>query len=446
MITYTAQHDSALRERFNLLTTADPDYWSFRGNSRREHGHAFFQYPAMMVPQMVKTVLNKVNEIHPDIEWVGDPFAGSGTILTETMNAGFNFQGNDINPLAILLCRVKSGPFFIKSLNNKSEALTQRIDADSKTNVSIDFRGIDKWFRKDVQIALSRIRRAILKQKSKWARRFFWIALAEVVRLTSNSRTSTFKLHIRPQNQVNERIVDPIGLFKKTLSRNLEHLNSHKQLLDHKGHLSNGRYSQIVDVNLADTRSNTVKEHLSDVIVTSPPYGDNTTTVPYGQYSYLPLQWIDLTDIDASIDERILNTTQEIDSRSLGGNKRILAQDSEMLCDLSLSLSECLDKLKPFPRDRTNRVVAFFRDLNACLPSVLGGLREGGVMIWTLGNRKVGGEIIPLDLILSELLAHHHTTLISSITREIPSKRMALRNNVADTMSTERVLVMRKAA
>ena len=60
MIKAIQQHDEQLRNRLKSLTKHNHDYWSFNGNSRREHGHGLFHYPAMMVPQMVKAILTKV--------------------------------------------------------------------------------------------------------------------------------------------------------------------------------------------------------------------------------------------------------------------------------------------------------------------------------------------------------------------------------------------------
>lgn len=107
MITSTPNKDELLRKRLVEMAHSDRDYWSFKGNSRREHGHGLFQYPAMMVPQMAQTILEQICEVHPEVERVEDPFVGSGTILTETMLRGRHFSGTDVNPLAVLLCKVK---------------------------------------------------------------------------------------------------------------------------------------------------------------------------------------------------------------------------------------------------------------------------------------------------------------------------------------------------
>jgi len=444
LIAATSNHDDILRRRLEDLTRTDRDYWSFKGNSRREHGHGLFQYPAMMVPQVARAVLGQACEVHPDIECAGDPFAGSGTILTESLHRGLSFCGTDINPLAVLLCRVKAGPFFVDSLAEKTASLVARIEADGSTTVEVSFVNRDKWFRADVQVALSRIRRAIQREDAAWARRFFWVGMAEAVRLTGNSRTSTFKLHIRVAEDIATRNFDAIGVFKKAIERNLKHLKNQEACLSAAGHLNHGHYRKLVKIALGDTRD-TVQESMADIILTSPPYGDNATTVPYGQYSYLPLQWLDLSDISPDAEQDCLRTTHEIDARSLGGSRRTTQEEHAQLADRSPAYKRFVNRLKAMPSDRTTRVTSFFRDLDDCLGGILKGLHPGGLMVWTLGNRRVGGQRVPMDTILSELLSEHQTHLICKLSRHITSKRMAPKNNIADTMSTEAILVMRKA-
>lgn len=398
----------------------------------------------MMVPQVAQAILEQTCAVHPEIERVGDPYMGSGTNLTESMLRGLKFTGVDINPLAMLLCRVKAGPFFVDSLEEKMSHLIARIEADTRNSVDIDFTNRDKWFRVDVQIALSKIRRAILQEDSLWARRFFWIGLAEAVRLTSNSRTSTVKLHIRPKDEIEDRNCDSIAVFKKAITRNLKNMKDQAKRLSEAGYLNRGHYWREVDLTLGDTRQ-VGHSSLSDVILTSPPYGDNPTTVTYGQHSYLPLQWIELADIDPDANDEYLSSTHEIDRRSLGGSKRIKKANQDALSDRSPAFKQYIGRLKDQPADRVNRVTGFFRDLDACLDPILSSLRPGGLMFWVLGNRKVGGSRVPLDTILSELVAERQATLLCSLSRRISSKRMAPKNNIADTMSTEAILVMRKA-
>lgn len=444
MIFVAPRHDTLIRDKFLSLAETDTDYWSFKGNSRREYGHGLFQYPAMMVPQVAEAVLKQACSVHPDIERVGDPFSGSGTIMTESMMRGLAFSGTDINPLAVLLCRVKSGPFLIDDLKDKAKELVARIEEDSRLSVEAFFPNCDKWFNRDIQIALSKIRRSIRREATLWARRFFWVVLAETARATSNSRMSTYKLHIRTQENIEGRRCDPVGTFKKVLIRNIQHYEEQARRLFESGKLVGGHYQRDISVLLADVRK--LKRQVeSDIIVTSPPYGDNGTTVPYGQYSYLPLQWVDLDDIDANINEDCLVSTHEIDTRSLGGSKRVKNEEENHIKDRSPAFANYIKNLEGQPRNCSLRVTAYFRDLDGCLGPILKGLRPGGLMIWTLGNRNVGGKRVPLDQILAELLQARQATLLCKLTRRISSKRMALKNNFTDTMSRESILVMRKA-
>jgi hypothetical protein len=68
------------------------------------------------------------------------------------------------------------------------------------------------------------------------------------------------------------------------------------------------------------------------------------------------------------------------------------------------------------------------------------------VMVWVLGNRRVGGRSVPLDAILGDLLRGRGAKRITEVRRRIPSKRMAVRNSVAATMANEMIVVFRKGA
>src|ERR1035441_8797356 len=97
--------DANLCQRVSAYTREDSDYWSFRGNAAREHSHGYFQYPAMMVPEMISDLISTIVKVKPSIRSIFDPFAGSGTVLTEAMLQGGDELARDINPLAILLCK-----------------------------------------------------------------------------------------------------------------------------------------------------------------------------------------------------------------------------------------------------------------------------------------------------------------------------------------------------
>lgn len=439
--------EKELKNYLEGLSERDPHFWSFKENDARTYVHNFFQYPAMMVPQMQGTLIDAVKEIF-GIKSIIDPFVGSGTTMTEAMTRGLNFHGIDINPLAILICKTKSQVFECNLIETKSQELFRVIDRDKCESIEIKFGNLYKWFQKDIAEQLSVIRRAILQESDIDIRRFFWVALAETIRLSSNSRTSNFKLYIMTPEAIANRSINAIQLFKQIISSNIKNLIQYKEFLDEKNLIKDGTYRQNIRIDLGDAKiaKNASNEELADMLITSPPYGDNKTTVAYGQYSYLPLQWIELTDIDPGIDPDYLSTTMEIDSRSLGGLLANAIDNSRYLRDMSPSFCNLMEELEATePADRSKRVAAFCYDLDQTLDPILGYLKLDSFLIWTVGNRRVGGREVPTDKILEELLKFRGVELLVKLQREFPSnaKRM---NNITNTMKSEQILVMRRGS
>ena len=442
----SASPDDRIAEELQQLSHADEDYWAFRGRAVRGQSQGLTQYPAMMVPAMQAVLIKVVTGVDRRVTRVFDPFAGSGTTLVESMRLGLNYEGQDINPLAVLLCRTKTGPFHIHRLENIAKEVVERARADRGSKIEAEFPGLEKWFCPVAIDQLSRIRRAIRCVDHGWCRRVLWTGLAETVRLTSNSRTSTFKLHVRSKDDIESRNVNPLETFATIVSDMTTRLNEETEALREAGRLTtNGYYRGDLEIRLWDSTKSKPSGRLQDLLITSPPYGDNTSTVPYGQYSYLPLQWIDLEDIDEGVHASFLRTTQEIDTKSLGGSRRKALQEVAQLLEISPSLKHTLSRLEALPSDRRRRVAAFFRDLDSCLHSAVAVLRSGAYLIWTIGNRRVGGEPIPTDAIVKELLVAKGSHPVTRIERKIPSKRMATRNAIANTMRAEAILVFRKA-
>jgi hypothetical protein len=441
----TEQIDGAIRDGLRQLTASRPSYWSYNGNARRAASFDYFQYPAMMVPEMLRDLIRTIVEADGNIKNVLDPFAGSGSVLTEAMFQGLAFSGTDVNPLAVLLCKMKAGPFLESAeLESRIEDLLYSVESDPSPTVEANFRNINKWFHRKAIRELSTIRRAIRSERNLWCRRFFWVALAETIRLCSNTRTSTYKLHIRDRADLEARKEQsPINVFEEVLNENFLTLVEQTHFLEVSGLLRRRRYARNVGVQLSDARHHPRTVDEFDLLITSPPYGDNATTVPYGQHSYLPLQWIDFKDIDRNADPKCLETTHGIDTRSLGGLKSSALNNAAELNVKSPSLAAVLANLANQPSDRGIRVAAFARDLYSCIGPVLMQLRKGAYMIWVIGNRRVGGLEIPTSRILQEFLEGHNATHVITLDRVIPSKRMANKNSVTKTMSKEKILIFR---
>ena len=426
---------------------SDPDFWSSRARDRSDSAHCIFQYPAMMVPLVQRRLLATLLDVQSDAASIYDPFAGSGTSLVSGMHYGLDVHGADINPLAILIARVRTSlsvEFTVGSMAREVAGVARR---DGRTRIESEMPNLEKWFAPDVSIALSKLRRAIRRCDNVWARQFFWITLAETVRLTSNDRTSTYKLHMRPAEEIAARRLSPIDVFEQLALINADSFLFFRKKLRDAQRLRNGRYDGHVQVELADSRTDIERwrgRAPFDILMTSPPYGDNQTTVTYGQHSYLPLNWIDLWDIDRGIDPTILRTTQEIDRRSLGGRDLVGPDDEASLFEASPALKSFAEHLPTTPVDGRARLLRFYRDFRTSLTACVGLMRQNAYMVWTVGNRSIGGQQVPTDAILRELMTQESCQTVTTLTRRIHHKRMPDRNASSATMREEKILLIRR--
>lgn len=413
--------------------------------SRNDFARSILNYPAMMVPSVQEPIIAKLSlALNKDVSLL-DPFTGASNTLVTGMKYGMNVFGQDINPLSILLSQVKTSFYQTDELIDSEKRLVGRINFDTSNLIEIEFFNIDKWFVRAVQIELSKIYRAIRREPNLKLRKFFWVALAETIRLTSNDRTSTFKMHMRPIEEINVRQVSAFKTFILVSKKNIKNISDYMEVLILNGHIKEGEYVKNADVVWGDTNKEIRTNKTFNLLVTSPPYGDNQTTVTYGQFSYLPLQWIPIEDIDDEITIDYLKTAHSIDNKSLGGRiNNNIENIEERVFEKSKTLRKFVVQFKDHERKRAEKVTRFINDLDNSIDKILPKMRKNSFLVWTIGNRNVNKQIVQNDLILKELFATKGINLFTDLEREILSKRMPNRNNFSNMMSKEKILIFKK--
>lgn len=441
--------DAIICHEIDLLTRENHAVWSSPKRDRSKFVHSFFQYPAMMVPIVQKLIIEIIVNAKGDVSNLLDSFMGSGTSLVAGMEMGLNCYGQDINPLAVLVSKTRTGPFYFDAIEERQAALFSSIEQDACTRIEVDFSGLYKWFKPEVALELSKIVRAIRREANLSIRRFYWVILAETIRLSSNDRTSTFKLHARPLQEIASRQISAIEVFKKHFSNSLEDLREHALQLQRADRLLRGAYTSTVELKLIDSKkaitTGDEQDGFFELHVTSPPYGDNKTTVTYGQFSYLPLQWIDLQDIDERANESFLATTSQIDTFGLGGTVRQFStEELQLLFDASPRLEATWQAINLIDPKRARKIVSFFYDIYQSIQNIHRAMKVNGYQVWTVGNRTVAGVNIPNNVIMTDFILSQGSVLIKTINREILNRRMANRNNQAELMTFEDILIFRK--
>lgn len=457
------------------------DYWDFKDDDTKEYTHGLHNYPAVMVCPISRNIISLVRGIRP-VNALLDPFSGSGTVVVEGMiNSIPRVAGNDINPLALLLTKVKSTPLDCNKLKKEAAAVKKRIvEAIYKNKAYLDavdnyianelgldisgkkgwgdsapqylkqfcsekgiditipeFKNIGYWFRPRVILELAIEKATIENVKDKDIRDFIFVAMSESIRLVSNRRNGEFKMFRMPAPKVLTFRPDVYAEFAKILDRNIEKMENFVAKLKENDSMPKVSLFR----NSACTLEN-VPNDTYDLIVTSPPYGDSRTTVAYGEYSRLSLQWI---NIDNLSEKEIMG----VDKSLMGGKKYRNGFELDLKSD---TLRAALDKIKDEDLERAGDVYSFYEDLDAAIKSSAEKTKKGGYHFWVVGNRKVKNILLQTDVVISELAEQYGLKTVYTIDRNIPNKVMPSLNSPTNesgktvtTMTMEHIVILRKS-
>lgn len=405
--------------------------WDFRKANTKEFTHCFHSYPAMMIPQVARRILD---DYAGNAKTLFDPYCGTGTSLVEANLKGINAIGTDINPLARLIATSKTTKIdiqvldlFIHDFINYFFSINFQIER-IRTVVIPDVKNIDFWFSKSVQQKLGVLLAYIENIHDVSIRNFFKVAFSETVRESSYIKQGEFKL-VRSKTNLDKKNMDVFGVMIAKLSRNKQ------GLLQFEKSSANGSRASVYDFNtVVEIPSNIIKANSIDIVVTSPPYGDSRTTVAYGQYSRLANEWLGYKEAN------------QVDSILMGGKK------ANSLCIFKSDiLNDVVSTIRKQDSERVRDVIAFYQDYEKSINHVSSTIKKGGLACYVVGNRTVKGVNIPTDEITAQLFKENNFVHLETIVRNIPNKRMPSRNSpsnvvgvTASTMKNEFIVICQK--
>lgn len=404
------------------------DRWSFKEANTKEFTHCYHTYPAMMIPQIARTL---IEEYKPKgrLDLILDPYMGSGTTLVEASLAGINSIGTDLNPLARLMGKVKT------TLYNNESILKQFREIQTElifyTKDKVKERNFDRisnysfWYNEDTLLKLSYLSQLIKNVKDK---DFFNVVLSEIVREVSFTRNGEFKRYRMNEASIAKFNPDTFTLFEKKALRNIEGLKAYTSEAKHDVNAS------IYDFNtMHGIPTDIIKDGDIDMVVTSPPYGDSRTTVAYGQFSRWANEWFNF------------DNAKNLDKLLMGGKKA-----TEEIFKTA-SIRDVLDEIDSLEHKRYLEVVSFLNDYYQSIENVAKSVRSGGTVCYVVGDRRVKGVQIPLDYFTAEMFEKFGFMHKITIVREIPNKRMPALTSPTNkagakvsTMSHEYIVILNK--
>lgn len=482
---YKNQLKNIDKEIIEELKKLPLDYWDFKNEDTKELTHGIHTYPAVMVYPISRNII-KIVKKYQEVNVFMDPFMGSGTCLVEGILAGMDeVYGTDLNPLARLISKVKTTHLHYEDvrnaidkieekinkiynkyesildniysyLNEKSIDITEKATVKdgwghnapsilreymTKNNINLyipEFKNLGFWFVPNAILELQIIKNNILEIDNDDIRDFVWIAFSEVTRLVSNRRNSEFKMYRMPAEKVVNFRPDVKKEFFKILERNADKMHNFYDICDDKTketkvHIFNNDTRYLKDI----------PDNYIDLVVTSPPYGDSRTTVAYGEFSRLSLQWVNLEELSD-------NEITGIDKNLMGGTKFAKGFEYDLY---SNTLKESLDKILECDKniERAGDVYSFYKDLQKAIESITKKCKKNSYQFWVVGNRTVKNETLKTSDIIIEMAEKFGLEHVYTIGRNISNKVMPSLNSPTNevgkkvtTMTNEHIVILRK--
>jgi site-specific DNA-methyltransferase (cytosine-N4-specific) len=409
--------------------------WTFRGADTRYFSHRYHDYPARMIPQIADRLLTQYGCAGGTLF---DPYCGSGTAMVEGLLHGLETKGTDLNPLARLLARAKTVYIDADALDLEIRRFLEYSMRPRTRGYELppwlDVERVGFWFKPDVVQELMAIYSFVDHIENRDVELFFLVAFSETIRDCSNTRNGEFKLFRKSKEVLDAFCPD---VFKTMLDKLGRNRSAYGDMLGFMGGKRKWPKSEVFDFDSVRTiPADAVPCESVDVVITSPPYGDSHTTVAYGQYSRLSSEWLGFTE------------AARVDSMLMGG-KRLRSIPSFS----SEGLDAALHKVASYDRNRALEIASFYADLRSSIHNVAHVVKPCGIVCYVVANRRVKGVDLPTDDAVVAFFSERGFEHVAKHRREIPNKRMPLRNSPSNepgatdsTMVREIIVVLRKRA
>ena len=433
-----------------LMNHLDLDWlmeWTFKERRDSLTAHKIHRYPAVFLPELAEKIITMFSK---EGDTVLDIFSGSGTTLLEAMKLKRFSKGIEMNPLAVLIAKVKTTYIDEKDLRSNIDKWKDIYLSNRFTDNNLDITNKYFWFHEETIVSMNDALSAINQLGNEIVKDFLKIALSEIVREISYCKHGGFKLH-RDKKKVDERIAfDKKAFLKKimpVIERNLLAIIELKNLKIQK-------YRPQIYFHDSCIQCNEITQNSVDLILTSPPYGDSKTTVAYGQFSTFSSEILGLSGVYdkgiRTLDSYLLGgSRKDVDVTNFDENSITLKNIQELfLAKIELAKT---DKERKKIKDRLKDIISFYKDLDKCIGNGAYYLKENGFFVLVTASRIVHDTKLHTDIIISEIGRVYGLKLKNIYYRDIYNKRIPQKVSATNvigektsTMTEESIVVLQK--
>lgn len=393
------------------VTNGTPDgVWDFASQDTQYATHGIHTYVAAMIPALARTLIDAYVSKKGSVL---DPFCGGGAVLVEAIRSGREAMGRDINDLAVLVSKAKTTHVRADEIRAGGARVLERAkeyDGPSLRFPKSDF--VEFWFKDYMLMPLTALRFAIEELWDPDMRTLLQALFSATVRSVSLTHRNEVRLRRMTPVQQENFNPDVFEVFRKYVTLAEERVSA----------LPTGAKAS---VNKGDTQRLDLPNEVVDVILCSPPYGDERNGVNYTQFAKNMLYWL-------GYDRKAIQASK---SRSLGWGK------GERVVPPSWTLHDSLQIISANPASE-REAVAFYSDYYKALQELARVARNRIVIV--IGNRVLNKQVLDNGQITVELMDAIGVPLEKCHFRKLPTKRLPKMRDFGAAIDQETILVFRK--
>lgn len=354
--------------------------------------HRWFRYSAGFSATWVQQMIRDHTTERPPR--VLDPFAGSGTTLVASQQAGAVSIGLETHPLVARVARAK-----LNGWEDHADAFEDRVATVLADATPVEWTHppdlMAKIYSPHVLSSLCGLRAAVENlQEGDAVDDLTWLALISILRICSPVGTAPWQ-YVLP-NKTKARVMEPAAAFFAQTSLMVSDMRDMGSIPTAGAHLFE-----------EDARTAlSVSDGWADLVVTSPPYPNN--------YDYADATRIELTflrevtcwgDLQETVRSRLIRSCSQHMVRY--DAEPALASDD--LAPIATELTEVYERLaaeRTQHRGRKNyhtMVVAYFADLAQTWNAMRRVCAPGAEALFVVGDSAPYGVYVPVDRWLGEL-------------------------------------------
>ena len=352
----------------------------------RQSSHRIFnRYPARSISLVPRSIIRSTKMNNRRKLSVLDPFMGSGTTAVETVIAGHDAFGVEIDPLARLITEVRLHQYLDSDIfhlrKNYTDIVKQWQKCRPDSNLSPQLQNIQYWFSSDQFRDLLKLKSCIYKNVGieTVAGKFFRVVLADMIRPTSLAERQSLKPYIsKKYTKIPVAVSDA---FKKSFESHISAIHEFRDDVD----THPLKPLTWIGFNATDFTSGRRK---MDCVITSPPYAN---ALDYVRCIKIESAWVDCGDP---------TTFAMLQKSQVGGASRL---NEEYESTVNQIVGNTVTTISQIDKARAKTILNYFSDIYKNLKCVFKILKPRGEYHMIVGDSVIRGVEVPTHRFIAEL-------------------------------------------